>query len=87
MAAIFVVGVTLGAWMGGGTDTNAIAATDTRPRAVSGETRLLMDQSFEQFGRRVGAQGRTTASPAESPPRPEGANAPKRSQQARLKSN
>ena len=87
MAAVFVIGVTVGAWMGGGADANAIATADKRPRAMSGETRLLMDQSFEQFGRRVGNQGRATASPTESPPRPDGANAPKRSQQVRVKSS
>jgi len=84
---MFVIGITVGAWMGSGADTNAVAAADKRPRAASGETRLLMDQSLEQFGRRVGTQGRATASPVESTPRPSGSNAPKRSQQAPVKSS
>jgi hypothetical protein len=87
LAATFVIGLSLGAWIGGGSDASAIAAADKRPRAVSGETRLLMDQSFEQFARRVGGQGRASASPGNSPPRREGNTAPKRSEQARVKSN
>ena len=83
---MFVIGLSLGTWMGGSGDASGIATADKRPRAVSGETRLLMDQSFEQFGRRVGTQGRATASPSDSAPRPDGANAPKRNQQARAKS-
>ena len=41
------------------------------------------NQSFEQFARRVGGQGRASASPGNSPPRREGTTAPKRSEQAR----
>ena len=84
---MFVIGLSLGTWIGGGTDASAIATADKRPRAASGETRLLMDQSFEQFGRRIGAQGRAGASPGGSPRRPEGTTAPKGSQQARAKSS
>jgi hypothetical protein len=87
MAAMFLIGLSLGTWMGNSGDTTAVAAGDNRPRAVSGETRLLMDQSFEQFGRRAGTPGRASASPPEPATRPESGSEPKRGQQARVKSS
>ena len=87
MAAMFVVGVSIGTWLGGSGDLATVAAADTRPRAAAGEPRLLLDQSLEQFGRKAGTPGRANALGAEPESRANADSAPKRSQQARLKSN
>jgi hypothetical protein len=50
-----------GTWFSESGGYGTMAASDTRPRAPTGEARLLMDQRFEQFGSRSGPRERAQA--------------------------
>lgn len=58
MAATLAIGFVLGTWLSESGGYGSMTASDTRPRAPSGEARLLMDHRFENFGMRSGARER-----------------------------
>ena len=61
MAATLAIGFLVGAWLTESGGYSPLAASDTRPRAPSGDARLLMDHKFENFGARPGARERAQA--------------------------
>jgi hypothetical protein len=67
-ATALVIGIALGQWLLETPAPVSAVAADARPRAPIGEARLLMDQGFEQFGKRVGAHERAKA-PRSAPAR------------------
>ena len=79
MAAMLVIGVAVGTWMGeSGVYSWMTVAADERPRPPAGEARLLMDQSIDQFSRKLQTPERAK-SPASQPTRTN-APAPSRAQ-------
>jgi hypothetical protein len=73
-AAALFIGVGVGAWMSSTDAWREVSAAsdDARPGGPVGETRLRMDRSLEQFGRRTGTpeRGKTSASSASPGPAP-----------------
>jgi hypothetical protein len=71
IAAMLVIGmgIGVGAWLEQSGDYAAMAATDERFRASTGEARLLME-GFEQFSRTVSTQERARTPSGEPAPRP-----------------
>ena len=79
-AVAFIIGIAVGHWAPISTETltAGIVGSDVRPRPPEGEARLIMDQRFEEFSRRVSAQERAgaatppseTTQPAASTTRP-----------------
>jgi len=68
MAATLAIGFVLGTWLSESGGYGSLTASDTRPRAPTGEARLLMDHRFENFGVRPGARERAKAAASGSLP-------------------
>jgi hypothetical protein len=83
MAAIFAIGLSLGTWMGSNGELPRAPSADSRPRALAGETRLIVDQSFEQFASRLSKQGRASAPPPDPASGPQPGGPSNREQQSR----
>jgi hypothetical protein len=85
MAATLAIGFLVGTWFSENGGYASLATSDTRPRAPTGDARLLMDHNFEHLrpgprdrakapapGPVQGVQpARMTAPPAQQIPKPE----------------
>ena len=79
---MLVIGFGIGTWMGAGGDNFRLPfMADERAQPAAGEARLRME-SFEEFGRRIGAPDRAQVPSRDEPARPAGSEPRRRADQS-----